>query len=83
MGTGVIVPNGSKVVVFVDGVNVVPAINSLPVSPTVTYKLPTTDGVSAQVLSTNGSGTLSWTNNNASPGVSAGKSITFAMIFGF
>jgi hypothetical protein len=83
LGTGVIVPNGSKVVVFVDGVNVVPVINSLPVSPTVTYKLPTTDGASAQVLSTNGSGTLSWTNNNASTGISAGKSITFAMVFGF
>jgi hypothetical protein len=59
-GTGVIVPNGGKAVVFVDGVNVVPAINSLPVSATVTYKLPTTDGTNGDVLATNGTGTLSW-----------------------
>ena len=66
-GTGVLVPNGSKVVVFADGVNVVPVINSLPVSATVTYKLPTTDGTAAQLLTTDGTGTLSWTN--VAPGV--------------
>jgi hypothetical protein len=66
-GTGVIVPNGGKAVVFVDGVNVVPAINSLPVSATVTYKLPTTDGANGDVLATNGTGTLSW--SQVAPGV--------------
>lgn len=60
LGTGVVVPNGGKALIYTDGTNVVPAINSLPVSSTVTYKLPTTDGSSGAFLSTNGSGTLSW-----------------------
>lgn len=78
-GTGVTVPNGGKVFVYVDGTNVVPAINSLPVSATVTYKLPTTDGTNGYALTTNGSGTLTW----AQAGVSTGKSIAMSMIFGF
>ncbi len=80
-GTGVIVPNGGKVVLYVDGTNVVPAINSLPVSATVTYKFPTSDGTSAQVLTTNGSGALTWTTPTG--GITTGKSIAMAMIFGF
>jgi hypothetical protein len=44
-----------------------------------TYTLPSTDGTTGQVLQTNGSGTLSWTT----PGISTGKSIAMAMIFGF
>jgi len=80
-GTGVIVPNGGKALVYCDGTNVVPAINSLPVSATVTYKLPTTDGTNGQLLQTNGSGTLSFTT--VTPGISTGKSIAMAMIFGF
>ena len=59
-GTGVIVPNGGKAFVYADGTNVVPGFNSLPVSATVTYKFPTTDGTSGYVLSTDGSGNLSW-----------------------
>lgn len=42
-------------------------------------KYPTVDGTSGQALVTNGSGTLSF----GSAGVSAGKSIALAMIFGF
>lgn len=49
------------------------------VSSNVTWTLPSTDGTSGQVIQTNGSGTLSWT----SPGISTGKSIAMAMIFGF
>jgi hypothetical protein len=45
-----------------------------------TYTLPSADGSSGQVLSTDGSGTLSWTS--ASGGISAGKAIALAMIFG-
>jgi hypothetical protein len=78
-GTGVVVPNGGKALVYADGTNVVPAINSLPVSATVTYKLPTTDGTNGQALLTNGSGTLTFGN----AGISTGKSIAMAMIFGF
>jgi len=42
-------------------------------------KYPTVDGTNGQALVTNGSGTLSF----GSAGVSAGKSIALAMIFGF
>jgi len=42
-------------------------------------KYPTTDGTANQVMVTNGSGVLSWTAS----GVSTGKSIAMAMIFGF
>ena len=49
------------------------------ISSNVTWTLPSADGSSGQVLGTNGSGTLSWTN----PGISTGKSIAMAMIFGF
>lgn len=59
-GTGVIVPNGGKAFVYVDGTNVVPGFNSLSVSSTVTYKFPTTDGSNGNILVTNGSGGLSW-----------------------
>jgi hypothetical protein len=66
-GTGVVVPNGGKALVYADGTNVVPAINSLPVSATVTYKLPTTDGTNGQVLQTDGSGTLSFASVSSGP----------------
>ena len=59
-GTGVIVPNGAKVFVYVDGTDVIPAINALPLSDTTTVKLPTTDGSNGELLSTNGAGQLSW-----------------------
>lgn len=59
-GAGVIVPNGGRVIVYVDGVDVKPAFNALPVSSSVTFSLPTIDGSNGQVLSTNGAGVLSW-----------------------
>lgn len=80
-GTGVTVPNGRKVQVYADGTNVVPITDSLPVSATLTYQLPLTDGTNGQVLQTNGSGVLSFTT--PSSGISTGKSIAMAMIFGF
>jgi hypothetical protein len=46
-----------------------------------TYTLPSADGTTGQVLQTNGSGVLSW--SSASGGISTGKSIAMAMIFGF
>lgn len=49
------------------------------ITSNVTWTLPSTDGTSGQVMQTNGSGTLSWT----SAGISTGKSIAMAMIFGF
>jgi hypothetical protein len=50
------------------------------VTSNVTWTLPNVDGTSGQVLSTNGSGTLSWATAG---GISTGKSIAMAMIFGF
>jgi hypothetical protein len=43
--------------------------------------MPDTDGDASQVLTTDGSGTLSWTTPAA--GITTGKSIAMAMIFGF
>ena len=51
------------------------------VASNVTWTLPNADGTSGQVLSTDGSGALSWTT--PSSGISTGKSIAMAMIFGF
>jgi hypothetical protein len=50
------VPNGSSYVAL-------KAADSLTVNTT--YTLPTADGTSGQVLRTNGSGALSWTNNDS------------------
>lgn len=49
------------------------------VASNVTFTLPSTDGTSGQAIVTNGSGTLSF----GSAGISTGKSIAMAMIFGF
>lgn len=45
-----------------------------------TYTLPSADGTANQVLSTDGSGTLSWATSSG--GISTGKAIAMAMIFG-
>lgn len=50
------------------------------VSSNVTFKLPSADGTSGQVIQTDGSGNLSFTTAG---GISTGKSIAMAMIFGF
>ena len=49
------------------------------VASNVTWTLPSADGTSGQALVTDGSGTLSF----GSAGISTGKSIAMAMIFGF
>lgn len=52
------------------------------VTTNVTLTLPDGDGDASQVLTTNGSGVLSWTTP-ASAGITTGKAIAMAMIFGF
>lgn len=47
-----------------------------------TYTLPSSDGTTGQVLQTDGSATLSWVTPSGG-GISTGKSIAMAMIFGF
>lgn len=49
------------------------------IASNVTWTLPSTDGTNGQAIITNGSGTLSF----GSAGISTGKSIAMAMIFGF
>jgi hypothetical protein len=51
------------------------------IASNVTWTLPDTDGTNGQVLQTNGTGTLSWTTPTG--GITTGKSIAMAMIFGF
>ena len=49
------------------------------VASNVTWTLPNADGTNGYALTTNGSGTLSWSQ----AGITTGKSIAMAMIFGF
>jgi hypothetical protein len=51
------------------------------VASNVTWTLPGADGTNGQFLSTNGTGTLAWTSPTG--GISTGKAIAMAMIFGF
>lgn len=51
------------------------------IAANVTWQLPNADGAASTVLTTNGSGTLSWTTPPA--GISAGLSIALAMVMGF
>jgi len=51
------------------------------ISTNITWTLPSADGTNGQVLQTNGSGTLSWASGGGG-GISAGKSIAFALVFG-
>jgi hypothetical protein len=49
------------------------------VTSNVLWTLPSADGTNGQAITTNGSGTLSF----SSAGISTGKSIAMSMIFGF
>ena len=51
------------------------------ISTNITWTLPSADGTNGQVLQTDGSGTLSWASGGGG-GISAGKSIAFALVFG-
>lgn len=54
------------------------------VAGTVTYTLPSADGTSGQVLSTNGGGTLSWaTAGGGGGGVTKAAAIAYTMTLGF
>lgn len=50
------------------------------IASNITWTLPNADGTNGQVLQTNGTGTLSWATAG---GITTGKSIAMAMIFGF
>jgi hypothetical protein len=50
------------------------------VASNITWTLPSTDGTSNQVLTTNGSGTLSW--STPAGGATIGQALAFSIIFG-
>lgn len=64
-----------------NGTNYVGLQAAASIASNVSFTLPSADGTSGQVLQTNGSGVLSFTTPSA--GISTGKSIAMAMIFGF
>ena len=64
-----------------NGTNYVGLQAAASIASNVNFTLPNADGTSGQVLQTNGSGVLSFTTPSA--GISTGKSIAMAMIFGF
>jgi len=86
-GTGVIIPQGSKSVVYTDGsvmydvmadlgnINVAGIANN---GSSIYFTLPSSDGTSGQALTTNGSGQLSF----ATAGITTGKAIAMAIVFG-
>jgi len=64
-----------------NGTNYVSLKAADTIASNVTFTLPAADGTNGQVLQTNGSGTLSFTT--PSSGISTGKAIAMAMIFGY
>ena len=64
-----------------NGTNFVSLKAADTIASNVTFTLPAADGTNGQVLQTNGSGTLSFTT--PSSGISTGKAIAMAMIFGY
>jgi hypothetical protein len=64
-GTGVVIPAGKSAVVFNNGTNVLPVSTAIPVSSTLTFSFPSTDGTSGKPVVTDGSGNLSFPANGA------------------
>jgi hypothetical protein len=64
-----------------NGTNYVGLQAAASIASNVNFTLPSADGTTGQVLQTNGSGVLSFTTPSA--GISTGKSIAMALIFGF
>jgi hypothetical protein len=64
-----------------NGTNYVGLQAAASIASNVSFTLPSADGTSGQVLQTNGSGVLSFTTPSA--GVTTGKAVVIAMIFGF
>ena len=78
--TGTLQNGGSNVLVDSDiGVNV-QAYDSNLTSFVSTFTLPTTDGTTGQIIQTDGSGNLTFTS--ASGGITTGKAIAMAIVFG-
>lgn len=86
-GTGVALKQGAKTLVYTNGTTMVDVmadlgdINVTGIANTGSstyFKLPTSDGTSGQALTTDGAGQLSF----ASAGITTGKAIAMAIVFG-
>jgi hypothetical protein len=78
--TGTLQNSGSNVLTASSIGSTVQAYDSNLTSFVSTFTLPTTDGTANQVLQTNGSGTLSFAT--PSGGITTGKAIAMAIVFG-
>jgi hypothetical protein len=87
--TGVTIPSGARAMVAWNGSDFVKIVsNPIALTTDVTGVLPAANGgtglsspgTAGNVLTSNGS---AWTSSTPTSGISAGKSISFAMIFGF
>jgi hypothetical protein len=78
--TGTLQNGGSNVLVDTDIGSTVQAYDSNLTSFVSTFTLPTTDGTANQVLKTDGSGTIGFAT--VSSGITTGKAIAMAIVFG-
>jgi hypothetical protein len=76
-GGNVTIRSGASGIIYSDGAGSGAAVTSL-IPFTTTFVLPSSDGTSGQALVTNGSGTISF----GSAGISTGKAIAVALVFG-
>ena len=85
--TGVIIPPQSNIFCYHNGTDIMTSGmlstrgSSATLATQAQYTLPSADGSADQVLSTDGSGAMSFVTP-AAPGISTGKAIAMAMIFG-
>ena len=81
-GTSVTIADGAANIVYADGggagANVAAILDANLQDFAAAFTLPTTDGTSGQALITDGSGTISF----GSAGISTGKAIAMAIVFG-
>lgn len=86
-GTGVVLQQGAKTLVYTDGTamfDVMADLGNINVAgianngSSTYFTLPSSDGTSGQALTTNGSGQLSF----ATAGITTGKAIAMAIVFG-
>ena len=76
--TGILIPTGGTVLCFHNGTDIISSGFPSTTGTQPTYTLPSADGTANQALVTNGSGVVSF----GDAGISTGKAIAMAMIFG-
>lgn len=85
-GTTVTIANGSANIVYADGggagANVAAVLDANLQDFAAAFTLPTTDGTSNQVLSTDGSGTIGFSDPGATLAQAKGFAVAFSIVFG-